>query len=159
MLNVMKEAGYDLIEMLKEQGHDHEKIWKWPFFYSKGRSDSVSLIGANIYPENLEDFIHKHHTVNDFKIGVTQSESQRPIFHVYLELRENIQLDDTEREALEAKAHSDILELLIENNEDFEQSYAEDPEVLSPVIEIFEHRSGPFANLAQKQHHVMRYTE
>jgi phenylacetate-CoA ligase len=159
MLDTLKEVGYDVPELLKQNGLLLEEVWQWPFFYSKGRSDSISLLGANIYPENLEDFMHKHHRVNDFKIAVHQSSSQRPDFRVYLELREGITLDTEEVTELEARAQSDIHDLLMENNDDYVQSYNEDPEALTPAVEVQEHRTGVFTDTGQKQRHVMKYTE
>lgn len=150
----IKEAGYDVDQLLKEAGYDPSNVWKWPFFYSFGREGSISLMGANIYPANMERFCHEHSDLNDYMITVNHDELQQPSLCIYLELRNGKEYDVEETQSFQLSSSQEILRLLLENNIDFLDAYHEEPSVMTPVVTLYNYKTGPFATRKMKQKHI-----
>ena len=140
----------ELLDLLKAEGIEisvPENVWHWPFFFCTGRGDSVSIMGANLYPANIEKFFHEQHTCSDFKLAVEYSEDQRAQFVVHLELRPNQTIDPE-------VASSEILQLLLANNDDFVDAYSEEPSSMHPKVLVHPYRTGPFSTPQVKQSHI-----
>ena len=159
MVETFKEAGYDLPELLAQDGYTAEDLWQWPFFYSHGRGDCISIMGANIYPDNIENFFNSNHTIHDFKLGVEHNDQELPEFRVYLELREGVTLSDAERLTFERDAKEKIFALLKENNEDYVDALNEDPAAMEPHVSLVSFHEAPFNKKAGKQNHIMKYND
>jgi phenylacetate-CoA ligase len=152
-----------LLEKLKEFGIENpipeleksgRKVWRWPFFYSFGRGNAISLMGANIYPSEIESYFHSMDLFNDFKIGVTFDNNQSPIFSVLFELRESKNLGQSEKEQFEKDASRDIMNHLRQVNDDYSDAYREEEKVMTPQVIVYNHREGPFSVKKIKQAHI-----
>jgi len=147
-LGILKDHKYDPFELLKEWNIGKEKVWTQPMFYVFGRSDNVvSVDGANIYPESLEEVIYslKMGKIKGFKLGMeTDPETMRQRFTIYLELKEGVRPDAKEKKRMAKKAHDLILEHLLKVNLDYRKSYNDNPKSSDPLIEIHPAGKGPF---------------
>jgi len=147
-VEILKSHNYDPFALLKEWGIEKEKIWTLPIMYVFGRSDNViSIDGANIYPESLEEVIYgpEMPEVKGYKLFLaTDQTTQRQRFGVYLELKGGISLSKEKEEGLKKRAHDLILTHLLKVNPDFRKSYNDNPGVCDPLIEIYLEGEGPF---------------
>ena len=67
---------------LEKRGYGAEQVWRLPFFYVYGRSDgTVSVVGANVFPENVQAVLADAHDVDvvtfKLKVETTSEFSQR----------------------------------------------------------------------------------
>jgi len=148
VLEILRIHRYDPFKLLREWNIEKEKIWTQPMFYVFGRLDNViSIDGANVYPESLEEIIYTNQItgVKGFKLGFkTDPSSQWQRFWVYLELKKNIVLTKEEEKRLKERAHDLILNHLLRVNNDFRKSYNDNPTVCDPFIEIYPEGTGLF---------------
>ena len=147
---IAKKHGYDVIKMLKEDyGYEKGDIWTMPLFYVFGRSDgTISIDGANIYPENVEMVLYNRTEtmmVHAYKLGLKHDDDMnaRPI--IYVELNKDIpQLSESETIKTENILHDVFLPKLLEQNKDFKKSYNDNPKNADPIINIYQYAQGPF---------------
>lgn len=120
--------------------------WQMPFLYLFGRSDStVSYMGANIYPEDVERAIFQsaedHERFGAFCMEMVASDNsheERPCVH--LELLKP--LDETAaREALRTQ----LVEHLQKVNRDFATALSEDSTAADIQVRFHPPNEGPFA--------------
>ena len=117
-----------------------------PFVWIFGRRDAtISLMGANIYPEDVEATIYGEPAmaaaVHSFQLAVVQDESHTPRPGVLLELNEDVTVDDAWRDERAEHLRDGIAAL----SRDYRTSLAEYPEAMLPVVETFALGTGPFA--------------
>lgn len=153
----LQEAGLDLKEALEQEGYSWNEVWKWPFFYSFGRGDCVSILGANIYPAHIEAFFHKHDHILDYKLAVEHDEAEQSRLVVYLELRSGVELSEEARRYFEEASQAEILQLFINNNDDYADAYHEDPVSMTPLVNVVNYKQGPFNVPQIKQSHIVSY--
>ncbi|MEW6189330.1 MAG: hypothetical protein AB1466_04355, partial [Actinomycetota bacterium] len=55
LIEILHSHGYNIFSLLRQAGY--ETIWRLPFFYCFGRRDAVSIDGANIYAEDIQEAI------------------------------------------------------------------------------------------------------
>ena len=116
-----------------------------PFVWVNGRRDAtVSVMGANIYPEDVETALYRDPEVvprlSAFRLSVVDDADGTPRPHVALELEPN--LVDAAWVAARAEGLRDRLAAL---NTDFRQSVGEFPAAMTPIVETFGPGEGPFA--------------
>lgn len=108
-----------------------------------GRKDfTISVMGANIYPEDLEQCIYADKELSKITKSFCQSLSEgensevRPAFYFEILIEPNDNL----------KKHfaDSILKNLIEINADFREAWHEYPDTLVPEIHLFREGEGPF---------------
>ena len=150
---VLEAHGYDLEELGAEpSAHGPRGPLPWtrpvplPFVWIFGRRDAtISLMGANIYPEDVESTIYGDPglaaAVRSFQLTVVQDESDTPRPGVMLELNEGVTVDDAWRGERAGQLRDGIAAL----SRDYRTSLAEYPEAMLPVVETFPMGSGPFA--------------
>jgi len=147
-LEILKAHKYNPFDLLKKWNIGEEKIWTQPMFYVFGRSDNVvSVDGANVYPESLEEIIYGSDMprVKGFKLFLkTDPVTQRQRFGAYLELKKSIPLNEEEGKELREKAHDLILNHLLKVNNDFRKSHDDNPTTCDPLIETYPENEGPF---------------
>ena len=125
------------------------KPLRLPFLWVYGRKDStVSVMGANIYPEDIEQGLYD----NPELAGVTRSfclslqegagGSVRPLF--------SFEISGEISPALQSKFEDRIVASLRSLNADFRESMQEYEETVTPLIQLFPVGNGPFANDAAK---------
>ena len=136
----LKELGYDINELVQNEKNNNLRL---PFMWIYGRRDfTISIMGANIYPEDIEQCLY-----SDIELaGITRSfcqsvveaenSSVRPAFYFEITL--------TPTEELKAKFSASIIEKLISLNADFRAAWNEYAETLKPEIHLFNIGEGPF---------------
>jgi len=153
-LDLCKESNFFPTEIVKNQGFNF--YWKLPFLFVFGRSDNtISIGGANIYPENVIVAVRKFPEVNTFKLARKLDENNNTRLKVYIELRENIiNIRGPSAKNLKESLEAAILNSLLTKNEDFKDAYRLDPQSLKPEIEIFEFGEGVFKERGIKNKYI-----
>lgn len=135
------EAGLDLESSLRESD---ARPLRLPFLWVYGRKDStVSVMGANIYPEDIEQCLYEEpelaRLTNSFCLSLYEGRRSevRPLFS--FEIRAEITPD------LKATFEARIVERLGSLNADYRESLQEYRDAVSPVIELYPVGEGPFA--------------
>jgi len=115
-----------------------------PFLFVYGRSDAtVSVMGANLYPEDTEEAVYRHPDLAAVTLSFCQGLAEgaggavRPRFAFCVAEPRAPGLARTYRNAL--------VETLLVLNADFRAGWAESPADLEPVIELWGPGEGPFA--------------
>ena len=136
----LKPFDVDLYELTKEEKN---RNIRFPIMWVYGRKDyTISVMGANIYPEDLEQCIYAHAELSTITKSFCQSlvegknASVRPAF--YFELTVD---PDDELEKIFAES---VLNSLIEINADFREAWHEHPATLVPEIYLYKEGEGPF---------------
>jgi phenylacetate-CoA ligase len=135
--------------------HPH-RPFELPFLYVHGRSDStVSFMGANIYPEDVEQALGECSDAElfgafalelvDIGEGVSSSGSVRPCVHV--ELLDSGKLDD---EQLRDRIVKTVRERLLANSADYRSAVAEDPAAADIRALLHAEGAGPFTENARR---------
>ncbi len=146
-LRALSSHGYEVGELLTERGYYAKDLWKLPMFYVFGRSDgTISVGGANIYPEQLEVALYDKEAemINSFKICRVL---EGPIneFQILAELKKGVNLESKEEiRTLESKFYLLFLNTLLKYNQDFRNVHNMGMKV-APVIKIYSYQEGPFA--------------
>lgn len=133
----------DLDELTREE---ENKNFRFPFLWIYGRKDfTISVMGANIYPEDLEQCLYADEALSkitkSFCMSLSENENAevRPAF--YFEITVN---PDEQDEQLEAQFATSILQQLVELNADFREAWYEYPDTMVPEIHLFKEGEGPF---------------
>ena len=128
-----------------------------PFLWVYGRADAtISVMGANIYPEDVETVIYRDpeltRRVHSFQLSVLTDATGTPRPGIALELTDDEGVDDTWRESAADRLRAGLFEL----NNDYRASSAEFPAAMVPVVETYGLGNGPFAGdaLRIKQRHI-----
>jgi phenylacetate-CoA ligase len=133
--------GIDLAEL--ERQCDYPR-WYLPFLYIYGRKDStVSVMGANIYPEDIESIVYSTpllaKSINAFAISLEEDAqgNPRPCFE--------FELLDLEHQAEVEKELRHILPTeLARLNLDYKKAREEYPQAVEPILRSFAMNGGPF---------------
>ena len=122
---------------------------KLPFLWIYGRKDStVSVMGANIYPEDLEQALYEEPELatitHSFCLGLHEEPDGgvRPLF--------SFEISGEKSAELEARFGERITERIRMLNGDFREAMLEHPETTTPLIRLFGVGEGPFAGDAGK---------
>jgi phenylacetate-CoA ligase len=117
-----------------------------PFLWVHGRRDAtISVMGSNIYPEDIEAVVYRDAELvprlHSFLLSAVDDETGTPRPSVALELTDLTGVDDAWR-----ARRSDILrDGLRQLNIDYRSSFAEFPAAMQPVVTAFGLGEGPFA--------------
>ena len=149
MLKILKKHGYDPYKQLKTYGYQKGDIWRLPFFYVFGRSDgTISIGGANIYPENIEAAMYHKDAkiINAHKLTLEIDEEMNARPSILVELTGDTKpLNESETIMLEQKLHDLFLNKMLQINNDFRDAHRVDPKTTDPKVKIFPFGQGPFA--------------
>ena len=128
-----------------------------PFLWIHGRRDAtISVMGSNIYPEDIESVLYRDPAVSprmhSYMLSLIDDASGMPRPSVALEFDDLDGVDDAWRTAA-AERLRDGLGVL---NTDYRSSLAEFPGAMLPIVTVFARGSGPFAGDAGriKQRHI-----
>jgi phenylacetate-CoA ligase len=150
---VLGAHGYDLRHLDRQPAaHGPHGPLPWtdpvalPFLWIFGRRDAtISIMGANIYPEDVETAVYSEPevaaVVRSFQLAVVQDGSGNPRPGVLLELDEGVTVDDAWRD--ERAAH--IQDVVASLSRDYRTSLDEYPAAMLPVVQTFAEGTGPFA--------------
>lgn len=149
---VLAEHGYRLDRL----GHDRRAYGPrgplpWtepvplPFLWIFGRRDAtVSIMGANIYPEDVESAIYADpelaSMVRSFQLALRADESGTPRPGILLELHEGVEVSES---WLAARAEA-IRDTIAGLSRDYRTSLEEYPAAMLPLLETFAEGTGPF---------------
>lgn len=129
MSDFFKEAGFDMVREARKAGAD-DAIWRMPFVYVYERKDmSVSLRGANIYPETIkralcDKFLTKYIT-GKFSMMIEGDKRQNPRLLINLELRNGIK---NILQVMKKRTVKVILNGLLKESSEFSSVYHEQRE-------------------------------
>jgi len=117
-----------------------------PFLWVNGRRDAtISLMGANIYPEDVESLLYDQPDIAralrsfQLRIGSDESGTPRPVVDLELDDPNAVDLDRLARLAVHLR------DGLADVNRDIRQSLAEYPAALLPLVMPYGQGEGPFA--------------
>lgn len=141
MAKALASVGYNIREIATQAGVS--RYLRLPFLWVYGRRDStVSVMGANIYPEDLEECLYADPEL----AGMTQSYclslsgthggEVRPCFLFEIGAEPNEELKDRFCES--------ILHHLQRINADFREAHHEYPEIMVPEVQLYSIGQGPF---------------
>jgi len=149
--NVMalcREAGLDPSRNGAEGG---QRPFRLPFLFVHGRSDStISYMGANIYPEDVEQALFEDAALAERLAGFCLELREigdgavRPCVHL-----EGV-AERIEDESLKAAIRRRVVERLEANSRDFKAAVTENPSTAEILIEFHARGTGPFAENSRR---------
>jgi phenylacetate-CoA ligase len=132
-----------------------------PFLWVNGRRDAtISVMGANIYPEDIETVVYRDPTLvprlHSFLLSTVDDERGVPRPMVALELADLAGVDDRWRATMADQLRDGLTGL----NIDYRSSIAEVPDAMQPIVATYGLGEGPFAADATriKQRRIIRPT-
>jgi phenylacetate-CoA ligase len=135
----LRDLGYNLRDLVPESG----RLLRLPFLWIYGRRDStISVMGANIYPEDLEQCLYAEpelaRITRSYCLSLSEHGAQvRPCF-----------LFEIEAEPSDELMHqfgTAMVKRLAELNADFREALHEYAQTLQPEIKLYRIGEGPFA--------------
>jgi len=116
-----------------------------PFLWIYGRRDAtISVMGANIYPEDVETIIYKDRLLPDrlhsFCLSVVTDSSATPRPCIGLELTGDRPPDEAWSQRLAALFQAGLADV----NLDYRAALGEFPAAMAPIIEVYARGEGPF---------------
>jgi phenylacetate-CoA ligase len=143
MVSLLRHHGHDVEQALTEHGYDPRRVWRWPFLFTTGRNQSISVNGANVYPENIRAALARGEMqgIQAFRLSTDLDEKSRLRFTISVELTPGAQVGEGAAD-LYRRA---FLETLLAVNSDFAAAYRENPEAADPRVVLYPAGTGPFA--------------
>jgi Coenzyme F390 synthetase len=150
---VLKDFGYDLDRLGEaSEVHGPRGPLPWarpiplPFLWIHGRRDAtISVMGSNIYPEDIEAVVYRDPEISrrmhSFMLSVIDDESGTPRPSVALEFTDLDGIDDAWRAAAAERLRDGLGAL----NTDYRSSLAEFPGAMLPIVSVHARGGGPFA--------------
>jgi phenylacetate-CoA ligase len=143
--DTMKKSLFSLgMDIADLPGIDSSRLLNLPFVWVFGRRDyTISVMGANIYPEDLEQCLYAEpdlaKATHSFCMSVAENRQGdvRPCFL--------FEVNTAPNEAMSEKFKRIIPEQLRKFNSDFREAWKEYPETLVPEIKLYGMGQGPFA--------------
>ena len=126
------------------------EIYPTPYMMLFGRKDqTISVMGANIYPEDIERLLYRNKTISQnfvsFMMKVTDSD--RGYLHPCI----SIEWNKTSKPELPIKElEKELTEELVKLNADFKNASDEYPSGLMLELEVFPIGTGPFAGRSNR---------
>jgi phenylacetate-CoA ligase len=116
-----------------------------PFLWIYGRRDAtISVMGANIYPEDIETIIYKDAhlagRLHSFCLSVVTDASATPRPCIALEVNGQAPDDAPWSEWLAAQFQTGLADL----NLDYRAALGEFPAAMLPIVELYARGEGPF---------------
>ena len=146
--NFLNIENYDIKDL---RNHFKGGLLQIPLLFLFGRKDStISYMGANIYPQDIEYGLYKNFDVaghiESFCLTLDEREDleSRPVIHI--ELRANVEFNQQEKADTINSVKKGILEHLSQVNRDFAQSLAEDKTTAEIQIKLYEYGTGVFSD-------------
>ena len=155
---VLKEFGFDLDHLDRApEVHGPRGALPWarpiplPFLWIHGRRDAtISVMGSNIYPEDIEAVLYRDPEIarrlHSFMLSVIDDASGMPRPAVALELGDVHDVDDAWRSA----AGERLRDALAALNTDYRASVGEFPGAMLPIVTTHGVGDGPFAGDATR---------
>jgi phenylacetate-CoA ligase len=150
---ILRGFGLDLGELYSQRGaHGPNGQLPWsrpvhlPFLWVYGRRDeTISVMGANIYPQDVERLVYGDPRVapyiTSFSLSVVADAAGTPRPGIALELNVGTPENAIDSGALGERLRDGLAELDL----DFRSAVSEFPAAMLPVVTLFPARHGPFA--------------
>ena len=129
------------------------RLVRMPYLFVFGRADStVSVMGANIYPVDVEGGIYADPSlaahVRSFRLSLLEERpgETRPLVSIELER-------DEPTDELMSQLASTIEAHLLATNTDYREAVGEYPELMVPVVRLYAAGSGPFEGSGERIKH------
>lgn len=149
VMDIVKNHDYNIEKELKKYNYTLDDVWQLPFFYVFGRSDgTISVGGANIYPENVDNALYNEQTkmINAYKLTTITDKNMNIRPAVLVELDKDYKFkDDKEMEKMKDKLHNVFMNAIMQMNGDFADAFRVDPKCLDIIVKIYPYNSEPFA--------------
>ncbi len=130
-----------------------------PFLWIHGRRDAtISIMGANIYPEDIETIVYRDAELvprlHSFLLTTVDDETGTPRPSIALELTDQAGVDDAWRARMSDRLRDGLRDL----NIDYRSSIVEFPGAMQPIVMTYGLGEGPFADDASriKQRRIVR---
>ena len=134
-------CGVDITALGAKQGRKQLRL---PFFWVYGRRDyTVSVMGANIYPEDIEQCLYADAALSKITHSFCLALDEGAGADVHPKLMFEVDVAPTAE--LAAAYGETMLQGLIALNADFRAGWHEYPDALTPIIELYPRGAGPFA--------------
>jgi phenylacetate-coenzyme A ligase PaaK-like adenylate-forming protein len=122
-----------------------------PFIFVNGRRDAtISIMGANIYPEDIESIVFGDpelaRRLHSFQLAVATDDSGTPRPSIIVELAADAAADPAWTQSLPGVFRAGLDRL----NLDFHEALAEFPAAMEPIVEVHPLGAGPFAGDAHR---------
>lgn len=139
MREQIEATGHDFNSLVEASGVDAVPM---PFFWVFGRKDStVSVMGANVYPEDIEECLYTNRELasitNSYCISLED-------FGAESRLVCSFELRSGNLEELQGAYETSIVESLVHLNADFREAIKEFPDAARPIVRLYEMGDGPF---------------
>jgi phenylacetate-CoA ligase len=146
MARALSDAGHRIDALVAGR---QRRALRLPFLWIFGRRDfTISVMGANIYPEDLEQCIYADPELARITRSFCQSSAETPNGGVKPAFFFEVEAEPDQ--ALQMKFAQSVLRTLIELNADFRAAWHEYPETLIPDIHLYGVGQGPFRGDAGK---------
>jgi phenylacetate-CoA ligase len=134
-------CGVDITALGAKEGRKQLRL---PFFWVYGRRDyTVSVMGANIYPEDIEQCLYADAALSKITHSFCLALDESAGADVHPKLMFEVEVAPTPE--LSAAYRESMLRGLIALNADFRAGWHEYPDALTPIIELYPRGAGPFA--------------
>ncbi len=129
------------------------RLVRMPYLFVFGRADStVSVMGANIYPGDVEGGIYANPSlaarVRSFRLSLLEERPGETRPMVAIELERGEPTAD-----LSAALAAQIEAYLLATNTDYREAAGEYPELMVPVVRLYAAESGPFEGSGERIKH------
>jgi phenylacetate-CoA ligase len=142
----LSSIGFNVDELATKSGPPPMRL---PFLWVYGRRDyTISIMGANIYPEDLEQCLYSDKELARITISYclslyeTPDRNLRPLFL--------FEINEEPTDELERRFSESIMRHLIELNADFKEAWREYSETMTPKIQLYRTGEGPFKEDSQR---------
>jgi len=130
-----------------------DKLWNLPFVYVYERSDfSVSLVGANIYPEEIHRALLAEplpqYLTGKFTMTVTYDHKLEPKLLIHVELKRGA---GKASQTLSKQVQKSIVDTLLRDNSEYASNHASYGKKLWPVITLWPYEHSLYFNGRGKQ--------
>ena len=137
----LRKHNIDLLELERKCNYPR---WYLPFLFVYGRKDStVSVMGANIYPEDVENIVYSDallaKNVNSFSLSLIDDAAGNPRPCFEFELLDIVRKGEVEGKLLQVLAPG-----LVKLSSDYKKAHEEYPQAVEPVIKLYGMQEGPF---------------
>lgn len=140
MAHLLSAAGQDINAIVRQT---QSQMVRLPFVWIYGRRDfTISVMGANIYPEDLEQCVYADHELAQITRSFCQSLAEtsgadvRPCFH--------FEIVQEPTDELRKRFSESIIKHLLSINADFREAWHEYPETMVPEVHLHRVGEGPF---------------
>jgi phenylacetate-CoA ligase len=164
--SILADFGFDLDRLgAAPEAHGPRGPLPWsdpiplPFLWIHGRRDAtISVMGSNIYPEDIEAIVYRDDAIrprlHSFLLSIVADDAGTPRPGIALELSDLEGVDDAWRAAAADRLRQGLHDL----NIDYRTSVAEFPAAMQPIVSTYGLGDGPFAADATriKQRRIVR---